>query len=213
MVMRIAGSPRRERFVVIVLIITAVLLSATGISALVRQTHESPNADPVAQCKADALDWYAHTTDPGKAGFGPRAYGFLVPRACALAARKGVLRSDGSIAGTDLDNLIVEAGNEFGTARVQKMMFTELAVSPYRLAPAAKLVTRWDRCVAMGYAGYDAQQEEIKKGLPARATFFATVRRACSIGIRRRLIPPSGAPSVPVLQMLMAEAALGARSG
>ena len=68
----------------------------------------------------------------------------MTPMACDLAIDRGVVRSDGTLSANFFD-LFNEAGNRFGKARIQKMMFTELAVYPYRLAPSAREVTRWDR--------------------------------------------------------------------
>jgi hypothetical protein len=142
----------------------------------------------------------------------PQAFKFLAPKACALAIQRGLVRSDGEL-NADGNQLIVEAGNRFGKARVQTMIFTELAVSPYHLARSTSQVTRWDRCVAMGFSGYDAQQQKVKEGLPPRAVFARVVRSACTIGVRRRLIPRSGVPSLDVLRSLMAQAITVASSG
>jgi hypothetical protein len=44
----------------------------------------------------------------------------------------------------------------------------------------------------MGYSGWDAQLS--KDGLPPRAAFRRAIRRACTIGIERGIVPASGAP-------------------
>jgi hypothetical protein len=227
--MRIAPTPRRRRFVVAILILTGALLCAGVAGAFLKHKRvsrgnhlavryglasSSGNVSLQARCVARALDGYNHSTDPGKAGIPPQAFRFLAPRACALAIRRGLVRSDGELsANGNSGQLLAEAGNQFGKERMQKMVFTELAVSPYHLARSNSEVTRWDRCLAMGFSGYDAQQQRVKEGLPSRALFMRAVRQACTIGVRRGLIPESGAPSVDVLRSLMAQAIKAVSNG
>jgi hypothetical protein len=218
--MRIAPTARRRRFVVVILILAGALLCAGAAGAFLKHksvsranhlavhyglAQSSHNVSLQARCVARAVEEYVHSTDPGKAGIPPQAFKFLAPKACALAIQRGLVRSDGEL-NTNGNQLIVEAGNKFGKAWVQRMIFTELAVSPYHLAQSKSQVTRWDRCVAMGFSGYDAQQQRVKEGLPPRAVFVRAVRQACTIGMRRGVIPESGAPSVDVLRSLMAQA-------
>ena len=227
--MRIAPTARRRRFVVVILILAGALLCAGAAGAFLKHkrvsranhlavhyglAQSSHNVSLQARCVARAVEEYDHSTDPGKAGIPPQAFRFLAPKACALAIQRGLVRSDGELsADGNSGQLLAEAGNKFGKARVQRMIFTELAVSPYHLAQSKSQVTRWDRCVAMGFSGYDAQQQRVKEGLPPRAVFVRAVRQACTIGMRRGLIPESGAPSVNVLRSLMAQATRAMSNG
>jgi hypothetical protein len=218
-----AHTPRR-RIVVAVLILTAALMCVAAASALVRHNRVSrANERAVAlglaptrasvslrdRCVARAIDEYDASTDPGKAGIPPRAFRFVIPKACALGIRRGLVRDSGSFSGNAWP-LFNEAGNRYGKARIQMMIFTELAVVPYRLKRTAAAVTRFDRCLAMGFSAYDATPAEVKQASPPRATFFRIVRRACTIGIRRGLIPESGAPSRSTTAALLRQAELPA---
>jgi hypothetical protein len=224
---RIAPTPRRRRFVVAVVVLAGLLLFAGAASAFLKHKRagrvnglavhyglasSSDNVSLQARCVARAFEEYDRSTDPSKAGMPLETFKFLAPKACALAIQRGLVRSDGELHANG-NQLIVEAGNKFGKARLQRMIFTELAVSPYHLARSKSQVTRWDRCVAMGLSGYDAQQRRVKDGLPPRAIFVRAVREACTIGVRRGLIPESGVPSLDVLRSLMAEAITPASTG
>ena len=105
----------------------------------------------------------------------------------------------------DSANVTIEVGTRLGTARLQTMVFTELAITEYHLARPGH-VTRWDRCAAMGYSGYDALPAKVKSGLIPRARMFRAVRTMCAIGIARGLVPPSGAPTRRNTALLLAEA-------
>jgi hypothetical protein len=83
-------------------------------------------------------------------------------------------------------------------------MFNELAVTPYRLARPGH-VTRLDRCDAMGYSAYDQLTPAQSASYPPRGRFFAAVRYACTVGIKRGMVPPSGAPTRSDTATLLSE--------
>jgi hypothetical protein len=56
----------------------------------------------------------------------------------------------------------------------------------------------------MGLSGYDAQQLAVD--VPPRTLWVRAVRYACTNGLRRGLIPPSGAPKQAVVSALMRDA-------
>ncbi len=141
------------------------------------------------RCTGVMHEEYERTDDPGKAGVPPKAYALLAPRVCALAVERGLVESDGTMseqAGHDVTLAVIE---RLGVERFQTLVYDELAVSEYHLADEGG-VTRWDRCVAMGYGGWDAQPS--KESLPPRELFFRAVRKACTAGIARGIVPASG---------------------
>jgi hypothetical protein len=165
----------------------------------------SPDAvSEVGRCTAALRDDYDHTDSVEKAGLPPKTLKALAPHVCSLAVEQGLVNSAGELKDSAAGKrLTVEAIKEIGVARFQTMEFTELAVR-YQLAAAANQATRWDRCVAMGLSGYDAQSS--RAGLPSRELWERAVRRACAVGVRRGLVPNSGAPSTATTRALMLEA-------
>jgi hypothetical protein len=154
---------------------------------------------------AGAVHAYYDTKSPLKTGIPPHFLTFIAPKVCARAVQEGRVQPDGSMSYDDIANSTAQVMSQIGMARVQTMIFTELAVNPYHLArPGA--VTRRDRCLAMGYSGYDAQKPAVKRNLPPRSRFFRAVREACTNGIARGLVPPSGAPTRRNTALLMGEA-------
>jgi hypothetical protein len=149
--------------------------------------------DATAQdrCTAVLRDDYDHSADPGLAGLPPHTFATLVPRICELAVARGRVHSDGTISEADGHQLTIDAVRQIGAAKVQTMTFTELAVSRYHLARPGH-VTRWHRCVAMGYSGWDGQRT--KTSLPRRDLYQRAIRTACTTGVRRGIVPASGAP-------------------
>jgi len=53
-------------------------------------------------------------------------------------------------------------------------------------------VTRWDRCIAMGYSAWDMRPSTTHK--PPRDLFRRVVREACTVGITRGIVPRAGSP-------------------
>src|SRR6266496_1961274 len=104
-----------------------------------------------ARC-AGAVHAYYDTKSPLQTGIPPRAVTVLAPKVCALAVQEGRVRPDGTMSYDDMANATSEVMSRFGVARVQTLVFTELAIAPYHLARRGS-VTRRDRCVAMGYSG------------------------------------------------------------
>jgi hypothetical protein len=191
----------------------ALALTLAGAAALVlamRQparvaTAPSADAGTLRQRCVDELEREYHTsTNPRKIYMSPRIIRQLGPRICALAERRGLLDGGVRLASADAQELTTEAIGQIGVARFQTILFTELAVSQYHLARSARRVTRLDRCVAMGLSAYDADHET--DPYPPRPRWAQAVRRACATGIRRGLVPASGAPREPVVRALMDEA-------
>jgi hypothetical protein len=163
------------------------------------------DVSPAARCTAQFRNDYDTTSSSLKAGLPPGALAVLAPKACALGVQQGVVRQDGTVTEENANKLTVAAIERMGPSRFQTLVFNELAVTPYHLAKQGH-VTRWHRCVAMGYSGYDAQSAEMNRALPPRAQFFPAVREACTNGIARGLVPPSGAPSQRDTALLLREA-------
>jgi hypothetical protein len=204
----VPGSARRRaRWVpVVVISIALIALIAGGFGlwnhlrvsradGLAVQYGAASSTDDVSladRCTGVMREDYDRSDDPGKAGLPPQAFALLAPKVCALGVERGLVQSDGTMsvqAGNDLTLEVIEG---MGAERFQTLVFNELAVA-YDLAEPAK-ATRWDRCVAMGYSGWDAQPT--KEGLPPRERFFSAIREVCTVGIKRGIVPPSGAPVI-----------------
>lgn len=201
--MRSAG--RRPWLIVALVLGVAIALVAGGFglwqhlrvdraNALAVKYGVAASKDDVSladRCTGVMREEYNTTDDPGTAGVPPQAYALLAPKVCALGVERGLVESDGTMteeAGYELTTDVME---RMGVARVQTLVFNELAVAQYHLAKPGE-VTRWHRCVAMGYSGWDAQPS--KESLPPRELFQRVVRDACTSGIERGLVPASGAP-------------------
>lgn len=159
----------------------------------------------VARCSAAFRDEYETSSSPPTAVLPKNALVVLAPKVCAAGAQRGFVREDGTMTRENAESVTIATVEKLGRARVQTLIYTGLAVSPYHLAKPGH-VTRWDRCVAMGYSGYDAQTAASKSTLPPRADFFRAVRVACTNGIARGLVPASGAPSPRDTGLLLREA-------
>jgi hypothetical protein len=144
------------------------------------------------RCTGVMREDYDRSDDPGKAGVGPQAFALLAPKVCALGVERGLVQSDGTMSVQAGKDLTVEVIEGMGTDRFLTLAFNELAVV-YELAEPGE-ATRWDRCVAMGYSGWDAQPT--KEGLPPRERFFRAIREVCTVAIKRGIVPPSGAPAI-----------------
>lgn len=134
---------------------------------------------------------YATTDDPRTAGMGPKTFALLAPKVCALGVDRGLVEDDGTMTEQSGFQLMTAVMRRMGAAAIQTLTFNELAVDTYKLAKPGK-VTRWHRCVAMAYSGWDAQPEEA--GEDARALWQRASRRACTLGIKRGIVPASGVP-------------------
>jgi hypothetical protein len=146
----------------------------------------------VDRCVGVMREAYATSDDPLKAGVPPKADALLTPKVCALGVERDLVKSDGTMSEESGRELTLAVIQDLGPARVQALLYDELAVDVYHLAKAGE-VTRLDRCVAMGYAGYDAAQGQVST-LPPRDHYRKAARKACSLGIRHGLIPESGSP-------------------
>jgi hypothetical protein len=134
---------------------------------------------------------YVHYDAPVKGSFPPRTYARIVPLVCTIGVERGLVKKDGTMSAHDGYTLMIAAVRQFGVAHFQTLAFNELAVSRYHLAKPGE-VTRLDRCLAMGYSGWEAAR--YKTTVPRRAVFFRAVREACAVGIARQIVPASGAP-------------------
>jgi len=191
----------------------ALALAVAGAAALVVATRSptrvaaAPRADAATlrqRCTKEFLRERATSTSPGKVYMPAPITRMLAPRICALAESRGLLDAGVRLASTDAQDLTTDVIARIGVARFQTILFTELAVSQYHLASTARLVTRLERCIAMGLSAYDANHE--KDPYPPRPRWAAAVRHACATGVRRGLVPASGAPRTSVVRALMDDA-------
>ncbi|HSC48864.1 MAG TPA: hypothetical protein VLD16_01265 [Gaiellaceae bacterium] len=158
------------------------------------------------RCTGVLRDSYDRYDKPVKVAFPPHTFAVIAPRVCTLGVQRGLVAKDGTMSEQSGYELMVAAVRNLGVARFQTIAFTELAVTRYHLARPGK-VTPWDRCVAMGYSGWEARRSQEK--LPSRERFFPAVRETCRLGIERGIIPASGAPlpgsrASSALQLLLA---------
>jgi hypothetical protein len=204
---------------IVFLVVVGLAIVGVGAGALLsHQRIDRANKDAVkygvasstkhvsltARC-AGAVHAYYDTKSPLQTGIPPHFVTFLAPRICAKGVQEGLVQPDGSMSYDDIANATTQVMSQIGIARVQTMISTELAVNPYHLARHGA-VTRWDRCVAMGYSFYDTQKPAVQRDMPPRSRFFRAVREACTNGIARGLVPPSGAPTRRNTALLMGEA-------
>jgi hypothetical protein len=205
---------------IIVLIVGAGLLLLGAASAVInhqRVQHSNhlavkyglasstKNVSLTSRCVAFLRNDYDHSSASDKAGLPPGGITMLAPTACSLGVQHGVVRDDGSMSYDNANKMGIEAIKQIGTARFQTLVFTELAVKRYHLA-AAGHVTRADRCLAMGYSGYDALPQKTKNDYPARARMFRLIRDACVTGIESGLVPSSGAPTRRNMALMLNDA-------
>jgi hypothetical protein len=159
----------------------------------------------VARCTAALRNEFDTSSAQSKAMLPAGGLAVLAPRICAVGVQQGVVEQDGTMTREDAEDATVAAIGRLGQARVQTLIFNELAVTRYHLAKPGH-ATRWDRCVAMGYSGYDGLTAQIRSEFPPRARFFRAVRSACTNGVTRGMVPPSGAPSTNDTALLLREA-------
>jgi hypothetical protein len=143
------------------------------------------------RCSAAMMRDYATGTPQEKAGIGPRAMKQLMPRVCALAVQRGLVGHDSTMSYDAGYSTMQEVLGGMGFAKIQLLVFTELAVR-YGLAPNAQAVTGWDRCVGMGYSGYDAAATPDRTALPARPAFRQMARNICTAAVAQHLIAANG---------------------
>lgn len=167
---------------------------ANGFAVKYGAAASKGQATPTARCVGEMHHEYDTSNDARKATFPPKVLALLTPKICALGVSEGVVRTDGTMSTTSGYRLTSEIVRRMGVSRFQTLMFNELAVDAYHLARSGH-VTRWDRCAAMGYSAYDGQGAKVKTDYPPRARMFRAVRDACTNGIARGLVPPSGAPT------------------
>lgn len=196
---------RRRVIFVFVPVIALALIVGVGLWGHLRESRAdglavkygaAPSKDQATladRCTGVMREGYDTTNDRDKAGIGVKTYALLVPEVCALGVERGLVADDGTMSeqsGFDLTQAVVE---RMGPARVQTLTFNELAVSQYHLAKPGH-VTRWHRCVAMSYSGFDGQPSGA--GLPPRDSARRAFREVCTVGIKRGIIPDSGAPAL-----------------
>jgi hypothetical protein len=136
---------------------------------------------------------FATTDDPGAAGLGEEAFAAMVPEICELGVERSLISDDGTMSeesGAELTRVVI---GRMGEERIKTINFSDLAVNRYQLAKPGR-VTRWHRCVAMAYSGWDAQPEQA--AAEATKLFRLASRTACTAGVKRGIVPESGAPTV-----------------
>ncbi len=170
----------------------------------------SPNGEVTLADRCTGMLRESYNREGGAAtlAFPPKAFAFIAPKVCAVGVERGYVESNGMMTDEQSKEVGLVAIERYGAARFQRLVFDELAVSQYHLAKAGH-TTRRDRCVAMGYSGWDGQSE--KSSLPPREIFFQAVRQMCTAAIEQGLVPASGAPLpdtaefVAIQDLLLAE--------
>jgi hypothetical protein len=145
------------------------------------------------RCAGVMIEDFETSTDPRKAGIGEKAFTVLVPEVCELGVSRGLVAADGTMTEESGYQLTLDVMNKLGPDSAQTLIFNELAVN-YGLAQPGK-ATRWHRCVAMAYSGWDAAQAQ-GASMPSREAWRRGARDACTEGIRRGIVPASGVPEV-----------------
>ena len=197
---------RRRRTVLVLVPLIAIALVVGGIR-LVSHSRES-RADGLAvkygaapstelatladRCTGEMREEYNTSDIPGKAGLGPKTWAFVAPKVCALGVERDLVRDDGTMTEQSGSELMMAVMQRIGIPRFQTRVFNELAVSRYHLAKAGQ-VTRWQRCVAMAYSGWDAAAPA-GAGEPSLDVARRALRETCTIAVKRGIIPASGAP-------------------
>jgi hypothetical protein len=133
-------------------------------------------------------------TDPAdRAGVGEDTLRVLAPRVCALGVSRGLVSDDGTMSEESGFRLTTDVVDQMGPARFQTLLYDELAVD-YGLARPGK-TTRWHRCVAMAIGGWEAARRD-GASMPPKADWERAARLGCTEGVKRGLVPASGAPEV-----------------
>ena len=160
----------------------------------------------VDRCVGIMLHDYDAPNGTVRAGMTRDVFARLAPRVCALGAKRHVLRSDGDMSEATGEALAVAAARELGWVRFRTLVNDGLAVR-YGLAPSAARATRWDRCVAMGLAGYDAARLH-GTHVGERGVWAGTIRKACTIGVELGMLGSDGDPTDAGMAQLVAAASL-----
>jgi hypothetical protein len=199
-----SGMSRRLKWLIAIAVVLAFAAGGAAAWAHARESRASSlavkyglapskgEATQVDRCTAVMLEDYESAGEAEKAGLGADAFGVLAPRVCSLGVSRGLVSSDGTMSDESSFGLTMDVMNQMGPARIQTLIFNELAVT-YGLAQPGK-ATRWHRCVAMAYSGYDAQPTDTN--LPPEARWQQAARSACKEGIERGIVSASGAPEV-----------------
>ena len=183
---------------------------ADGLAVKYGAASSKDEATLADRCTGVMREAYDRSDDPRKAGLPPKVDALLTPKICALGVQRGLVEDDGTMSQQAGEELSLAVIDRMGVERFQTLLFDELAVSQYHLARQGE-VTAWDRCVAMGYGGWDAQPS--KEGLPRREPFRRAVREMCTVAVERGIMPASGFPAADspegvALQQLVTETLL-----
>jgi hypothetical protein len=197
---------RRQVFLLIFVSVLAVVVGGVALRGHVRESRadrlavkygaapSKGEATPVDRCIGTMREEYNTSNDPRKAGLGEKTYALLVPEVCGLGVERDLVADDGTMSSQAGSDLLVAVMERMGPARFQTLQFNDLAVSVYHLAKSGH-VTRWHRCVAMSYSGYDARSVKERVGIP-RLQFQRISRETCTAAVEQGIIPASGAPAL-----------------
>jgi hypothetical protein len=197
---------RRQVLLLVFVIIVAVFVGGAAVWGHVRETRadglavkygaaqSKGESTLVDRCIGTMREEYNTSNDAGKAGIGEQTYALLVPEVCALGVERDLVADDGTMSNQAGSDLVVAAMERMGPARLQTIQFNELAISQYHLAKSGH-VTRWHRCVAMSYSGYDARAVNERLGIP-RLQWQRISRETCTTAVEQGIIPASGAPAL-----------------
>lgn len=197
---------RRHVFALVAVVALALVVGAVPLWGYVRESRadglavkygaapSKGEATLVDRCIGTMREEYNTSNNPGKAGIGEETYALLVPEVCALGVERDLVADDGTMSYQAGSDLVVAAMERMGPARLQTLQFNELAVSQYHLAKSGH-VTRWHRCVAMSYSGFDARPAKERDGIP-RPLWQRISRDTCTAAVELGIIPASGAPAL-----------------
>jgi hypothetical protein len=177
---------------------------ANGYAVKYGAAASTGQATITSRCVGEMRHEYDTTSDPRAAAIPSRVLAVLAPKICALGVSEHAVRKDGSMSEAAGYRLTKEIAQRMGVSRFQTLIYNTAAVDTYHLARPGH-VSRWDRCVAMGYREYDSQTAKVKNYYRSRTHFFQSIRRMCTVGIARGLIPASGAPTRQEMTILLRE--------
>jgi hypothetical protein len=183
----------------------AVLCAATAATAA-----PSPR-DPALQKRCVLALWHGYRSPPPKAlkmsaMVPPREFALLATRTCFLGVAQGLVLPSGEFLNREAAyRVTTEAIQWIGYEHFHTLVNNDLAVHTYRLKKTVSAVTVWDRCASTLYSVYDATPPG--QGMPERPFWVRVAGLACTIGLQRGQVPPSGYVSGDTAAALVREAA------
>src|SRR5436853_2806847 len=175
-------SPFWLRWPIIATGLVAVCVAVGGGYATLRGAAPAAASTPTAVTARCVTEENRLYKENHPATIGPQTWAVLVPKICAAGVAEGAVSWGGWSSKQVEQTTSADVIKRFGVARMQTLAFNELALSRYHLARAGH-VTRRERCLAMGYSGYDGLTSAQQADYPPRATMVAAVHYACALGL------------------------------